>query len=134
MLKLRLQLGFFICQVLWSHLIWISDTYGQGWNWNWCAPNMGINRFQFILRALRFECIDNRISRQKLYRLTAIRDIFEDFVNRCKSNYSLSKYVTIDEILDAFCAWCPFWQYIANKPAKYCLKITTLPDAKTFYT
>lgn len=37
-------------------------------------------------------------------------------------------------MLDAFRGRCKFRQYIANKPAKYGVKIYALVDARTFFT
>lgn len=37
-------------------------------------------------------------------------------------------------MLEAFRGRCKFRQYIANKPAKYGIKIYALVDARTFFT
>ncbi|XP_072397501.1 uncharacterized protein [Diabrotica undecimpunctata] len=47
------------------------------------------------------------------------------FVTNCLSAYTPGFYVTIDEMSEAF---------IANKPAKYGIKIYALVDARTFFT
>lgn len=95
---------------------------------------MNIRRFQYLLRALRFDNVTDRNERKANDKMAPIRDIFEGFVARCRDNYSLSEYATIDEMLEAFRGKCRFRQYIPNKPAKYGIKIFTLTDARTFYT
>ena len=41
--------------------------------------------------------------------------------------------MTIDEMLIPFKGRCSFIQYIANKPAKYGIKVFALCDSETFY-
>ncbi|XP_072389368.1 uncharacterized protein [Diabrotica undecimpunctata] len=56
------------------------------------------------------------------------------FVTNCLSAWIPGYYVTIDEMLEAFRDRCKFRQYIANRPAKYGIKIYALVDARTFST
>lgn len=60
--------------------------------------------------------------------------MFEDFVQICQDSYNVGELTTLDEMLKAFRGRCKFRQYIANKPAKYVIKIYTLVDARTFFT
>ncbi|XP_031338368.1 piggyBac transposable element-derived protein 4-like [Photinus pyralis] len=89
---------------------------------------------KFILRALRFDNVNDREFRKQFDKLAPIREIFDDFVYRCKTNYNVSELVTIDEMLESFRGRCAFRQYIPNKPAKYGLKILAMVDARSFYT
>lgn len=95
---------------------------------------MSITRFRFLLRYLRFDDLHSRDQRKKLDKLAPIRDIFDQFVDRCKNNYVHSEYVTVDEKLEGFRGRCSFRQYIPSKPNKYGIKIFALCDAKMFYT
>ncbi|KAJ8890766.1 hypothetical protein PR048_010275 [Dryococelus australis] len=95
---------------------------------------MSMKRFYLILRALRFDDKNDRHIHRATDNLAAIRTVFGDFVFRCKSNYRVGEYSTIDEILEVFRGRCLFRVYIANKPAKYDIKIYALVDARTFYT
>lgn len=95
---------------------------------------MSYKRFLFILRCVRFDEKTTRAERRKEDKLAAIRSTLESFVQNCKSTYSLGKFVTIDEKLQAFRGRCSFVQYIPNKPAKYGIKMFLLCDAKTFFT
>ena len=95
---------------------------------------MFINRMLFLLRNLRFDDAETRNERKNVDKLAPIRDIFNTFVNNCKSAYTPYEYVTIDEKLKAFRGRCGFKQYIPSKPNKYRVKICALADAKCFYT
>lgn len=95
---------------------------------------MSLNRFYFLLSALRF---DDRNSRPERIRngdkLAAISEVFELFIANCRSNYSVGEYVTVDEMLIAFRGRCSFRMYLKNKPDKYGLKLQCICDAKTHY-
>nr|CAI5870253.1 unnamed protein product [Callosobruchus analis] len=105
--------------------------------WTYVEPfrlTMSKFRFHFLLQHLRFHDIDTREERRKIDNLAPISDIFDLFVERCKSANTPFQYVTIDEKLEAFRGKCSFRVYIPNKPNKYGLKVFALVDAKTFYT
>ena len=91
-------------------------------------------RFRFLLQTLRFDNRDTRIERRSVDRIAPIRELFNKFVQNCRSNYAVGEDVTIDEMLVAFRGRCCFIQYIPSKPAKYGIKIFSAVDAKMFYT
>ena len=95
---------------------------------------MSEQRFLFLLRCIRFDDLDTRDARKATDKLAPIRDVFTIFVNNCKRAYTMGKYGTIDEKLEAFRGRCAFKQYMPKKPNKYGLKIFALVDAKTRYT
>lgn len=95
---------------------------------------MGINRFHFLLRCIRFDNIHTRDERKKVDKLAPIRNIFERIVKNFQNGFSPSEYVTVDEKLEPFRGKCPFRQYIKSKPAKYGIKIFGLADSRWFYT
>ncbi|KAJ8877052.1 hypothetical protein PR048_021504 [Dryococelus australis] len=95
---------------------------------------MSIKRFATLLRALRFDNLDTREARKKVDNLAPIRNIFEEFVTKCRIYCQAGEYVTIDEMLEASCGCCKFCQYVANKSSKYGIKIYALVDARMFYT
>lgn len=110
--------------------LWAVD--GLGIEYFHCT--MSIKRFKFLLRAMRFDDIRSRNRRKAQDKLAAIRDLLEQFVRYCQEYYSVSEFVTVDEMLEAFRGRCGFRQYIPNKPARYGIKMFALCDAKTFYT
>ncbi|XP_031337226.1 uncharacterized protein LOC116166413 [Photinus pyralis] len=95
---------------------------------------MSRERFHLLLRSLRFDDINDRENRKQFDNLAPIRQVFEEFVQKCQNNYQIGEYCTVDEMLESFRGRCKFRQYIANKPAKYGLKIWALVDSKMYYT
>lgn len=86
---------------------------------------MGVNRFRFLLKMLRFDDVsdEHRANRKQLDKLFCIRDVFENFVENCKSNYSHSAYVTVDKMLPNFRGRCSFRVFLPQKPGKYGIKV-----------
>lgn len=95
---------------------------------------MSLKRFYLLLTALRFVNINDREERKKFDNLAVIRKFSDEFISRCQKLYTPSEYLTIDEMLESFRSRYKFRQYIANKPAKYGIKIYALVDARIFYT
>ncbi|XP_072388744.1 uncharacterized protein [Diabrotica undecimpunctata] len=94
---------------------------------------MGRERFEFLVECLRFDDKISRPHRKETDLLAAIREIWDDLIQNCKTSYKPGSYLTIDEQLLAFRGRCPFRMYIPNKPAKYGLKIVMLCDVGTKY-
>ncbi|KAK9693224.1 Transposase IS4 [Popillia japonica] len=76
---------------------------------------------------------DTRNERKQSDSFTHIREIWEIFIEICRSSYTPSTYLTIDEQLVGFRGRCPFRIYIPNKPAKYGIKIVMLCDSSSKY-
>ncbi|XP_065323152.1 piggyBac transposable element-derived protein 4-like [Gordionus sp. m RMFG-2023] len=110
--------------------LWNKDGFGV----DIFRYTMNINRFQFLLKVLRFDDMNTRNTRKALDKATHIREIFDIFNDNCNNSYSVGQYVTIDEMLPAFKGKCPLRQYMPNKPSKYGLKIYALVYSRTFYT
>uniref|UniRef100_A0A6P7G9Q2 Uncharacterized protein LOC114337367 n=1 Tax=Diabrotica virgifera virgifera TaxID=50390 RepID=A0A6P7G9Q2_DIAVI len=110
--------------------LWTDDGTGP----ECFRSTMSYRRFYTLLRALRFDDHTDRNIRMAQDNLAPIRKQFDGFVERCKKNYQIGLYGTVDEMLEAFRGRCKFRKYIANKPAKYGIKIYALVDSTTFYT
>ncbi|XP_024873440.1 uncharacterized protein LOC112455634 [Temnothorax curvispinosus] len=95
---------------------------------------MGYKRFLFLLRCLRFDDKSTKSEKKQTDKLAPIRSMLDSFVRNCKNSYTVSEYVTTDEMLHPFRGRCSSVQYISSKPAKYGLKCFAMCDAKTFYT
>lgn len=117
-----------------SHLnlydLWATDVSGVEFFRN-C---MNLKRFKFLIKVIRFDDATTRLQRKAQDKVAPIRDLFDTLVEKCKANFAVSEYLTIDEMLEAFRGRCGFRQYIKNKPARYGLKIFAMTCAKTFYT
>lgn len=66
----------------------------QLWDDKWGRPifraTMGFNRFKTILRYMRFDDKETRAERRVGDKLAALRELFEHFVNSCRTYYELS--------------------------------------------
>lgn len=95
---------------------------------------MSVNRFKLLLRALRFDNINDRQERRQMDKMAPIRELFEEFVQQCTDAYSPGTNCTIDEMLIGFYGRCPFKQYIPSKPDKYGIKVFALVSSENFFT
>lgn len=95
---------------------------------------MPLKRFLFLLTVIRFDNPDTREARKAGGdKLAPMSEIFQTFIENCKSNYNSYRYVTIDEMLVGFRGKCGFRLYIKCKSQRYGLKILCLCDSKTHY-
>ncbi|XP_068204475.1 piggyBac transposable element-derived protein 4-like isoform X1 [Palaemon carinicauda] len=94
---------------------------------------MSERRFAFIQRALRFDSLATREERVKTDKFAAIRSLWDQVIANCIANYEPSGHLTVDEQLLAFRGRCAFRVYIANKPAKYGIKLVMACDTETYY-
>lgn len=94
---------------------------------------MSLQRFKVIMKFLRFDNKKDREERRMRDKLAAIRDIWNEFIQRCRTCYHPGENCTIDEQLVAFRGRCPFRQYMPAKPARYGMKIWWMTDSRTHY-
>ncbi|XP_055843633.1 piggyBac transposable element-derived protein 4 [Episyrphus balteatus] len=94
---------------------------------------MSRERFDFLIRCLRFDDRELRVQTIRTDPFTPIRKIWDLLMVQCRSYYIPGSYLTIDEQLLAFRGRCKFKMYIPNKPAKYGLKIEMMCDSGTRY-
>lgn len=70
---------------------------------------MSLKRFLFLLTTIRFDNIDDRDARKESGdRLAPISELFQMFLINSQSNYSMSEYGTVDEMLVPFRGRCSF--------------------------
>nr|XP_046201135.1 piggyBac transposable element-derived protein 4-like [Oncorhynchus gorbuscha] len=84
----------------------------------------------------RMLCFDNRESRPAKHvrdKLAAIREVWEEWLERLPYLYNPGPEVTVDEQLVPFRGCCPFRQYMPSKPAKYGIKIWVACDTQSSY-
>jgi hypothetical protein len=91
------------------------------------------NRFEILLKALRFDAAENRPLRRENNPAAPISELFDSFIERCQAVYTIGTCACIDEMLLAFRGRCRFKMYMPKKPAKYGIKIQCLTDAKSGY-
>lgn len=112
-------------------------TSNEIFNSNYCGTGyvvaMSRERFDFLVRCLRFDDRDLRLQRSQSDLFTPIRVIWDILILQCRNNYTPGTNVTIDEQLLGFRGRCKFRMYIPNKPAKYGIKIVMMCDSGTYY-
>ena len=97
------------------------------------AASMSRNRFENILRHLRFDSRDTRSERRRADKFAPFREFWNCFTEQAKSAYTPGEFVCVDEQLVPFRGRCAFRQYLPSKPDKYGLKIFMLVDCETGY-
>uniref|UniRef100_A0A8C5DFQ6 PiggyBac transposable element-derived protein domain-containing protein n=1 Tax=Gouania willdenowi TaxID=441366 RepID=A0A8C5DFQ6_GOUWI len=108
-------------------------------SWSACLGNplitgiMSRNRFQDIMRHLRFDDMFTRSERVQTDKFAAISDVWGSFVTNCITSYNPGRHITIDEQLFPSKTRCCFLQYIATKPDKFGIKFWVACDLKTKY-
>ncbi|CAM4578236.1 unnamed protein product [Leuciscus chuanchicus] len=80
------------------------------------------NRFQDIMRHLRFDDRSTRSDRAKTDKFAAISSVWGSFVTNCITSYNPGLHITVDEQLFPSKTRCCFLQYIATKPDKFGIK------------
>lgn len=93
------------------------------------------NRFKTILAHLRFDDTTTRAERIRATgdKLQAFREIIELIKANCIKAYDPSKWMTVDERLQAFRGKFFGKVYIMSKPGKFGIKIWVICDALNFY-
>ena len=94
---------------------------------------MSLKRFRVFLATARFDDKCTRVERRANDKLAPIREMMDSFVENCKTVYSPSPFVCVDESLLSFRGRCSFRVYMPSKPAKYELKVWCLCDVRTSF-
>ena len=114
-----------------------NESYDQLWAEDVGRPflraSMSLSRFKVIMKFLRFDNPQDRAQRRHRDRLAAFRDVWEMFIQKCRTCYNPSTECTVDEQLVGFRGRCIFRVYMPKKPDRYGLKIWWLADAETGY-
>lgn len=90
-------------------------------------------RFQQILRVIRFDNAFTRATRKQTDKAAPISDIWNMLMQNLRLNYFPDENVTVDEQLFPFRGRTSFTQYIPSKPAKYGIKIFWLCNTANSY-
>lgn len=80
-------------------------------------------KIPFLLWCICFDDQTIRDHRKMEDKLTAVREVLDIFVKKCKHMYNVSNFVKVDKMLPPFCGRCSFKQYIPSKPSKYGIKL-----------
>lgn len=91
---------------------------------------MSQDRFEQLVRFLRFDDSRSRVQRLHLDKLAPIRVIWDKFLANLTVSFIPSLELCTDEQLLVRRNRCSFRQYIPSKPGKYGIKIFWLVDSK----
>lgn len=91
------------------------------------------NRFQDIMRHLRFDDTFTRSERAETDEFAAVSDVWGSFVTNCIKSYNPGRHITVDEQLFPSKARCCFLQYFAGKKEKIGIKFWVACDLKSKY-
>ena len=102
---------------------------------NFFSAALSRDRFNLIYRTLRFDDKTTRLERISSSgdKLEAFREIFDIVDLSFRENYSLDKYITVDERMVGFKGNCSFRIYMKGKPQRYSMKVWVAADVKTSY-
>ena len=109
----------------------------QLWSKEWGQPifrnTMSRDRYQKIMKHLRFDDFFSRRQRRETDKFCLIFEVWNCFIENCKKCSVPNFDLTIDEQLFPCKTRCPFIQYMANKPHKFGIKFWLLTDAQSKY-
>ena len=107
------------------------------WSPDWGAPIfrnwMSKNRYESIMRFLRFDEKSQRKLRLESDKFALASALWDPFIENCKKAFIPGENLTVDEQLFPTKSRCPFTQYIASKPDKFGLKFFLSVDLQTKY-
>ncbi|XP_046401593.1 uncharacterized protein LOC124167654 [Ischnura elegans] len=110
---------FYLRGVLGAKSLPIKSLWSVKWGLPLCKAAMSRDRFQEILRFLRFDIKSTRPSRLATDKFALISEVWSNFIENSQACYIPGPYVTIDEQLFPTKARCPFLQFMSSKPDKY---------------
>ncbi|XP_028988190.1 uncharacterized protein LOC114844769 [Betta splendens] len=111
----------------------LSDYWSATLGQPLVTGTMSRDRFQDIMRHLRFDDSSTRVERAKTDEFAAVSHVWRSFVSNCVSSYSPGAHVAVDALLFPTKTRCRFLQYVASKPERFGLKFWVACDAKSKY-
>ena len=122
-------------------LIGVYKSNNENVSQLWCLTDgrpifnkiMSRNRFQEVIRVMRFDDAEARRTRRSPDKLLPIRKIFEMWNETLVDAFVPGPNATVDEQLLTFRGRCSFRQYIPSKPGKYGIKVWAICDSSTSY-
>ena len=97
----------------------LPSLWSEEWGVAFFKNAISRNRFQEIMRFLRFDDKTTRSERLKQDKFALFSEIWYRFIGNAQSCYKPGAHLTIDEQLFPSKARCPFTQFMQSKPDKY---------------
>ena len=112
----------------------VKQLWSKEWGHPIFASTLSRNRFESIMKHLRFDNVSTRSERRrKSEKFCLISETWNAFIENCQKCYVPNLNLTIDEQLFPCKTRCPFTQYMPNKPDKFGMKFWLLADSKSKY-
>lgn len=111
----------------------LASFWSADWGYAFFKETMSRNRFQEIMRFLRFDKKETRRTRLQENKFALVAEVWEKFVQNSIACYKPRTDITVDEQLFPTKARCSFIQYIASKPDKFGIKFWLAADVDTKY-
>ena len=112
----------------------VKQLWSKEWGHPIFASTLSRNRFESIMKHLRFDNVSTRAERRtKSEKFCLISETWNAFIENCQKCYVPNLNLTIDEQLFPCKTCCPFTQYMPNKPDKFGMKSRLLADSKSKY-
>uniref|UniRef100_A0A3B3SZ47 PiggyBac transposable element-derived protein domain-containing protein n=1 Tax=Paramormyrops kingsleyae TaxID=1676925 RepID=A0A3B3SZ47_9TELE len=111
----------------------LVSFWSDDWGCAFFKETMSRNRFQEIMRFLRFDKKETRRTRIQDNKFALVSEIWERFVQNSIACYKPGVDITVDEQLFPTKTRCSFIQYIASKPDKFGIKFWLAADVGTKY-
>ncbi|XP_045453461.1 piggyBac transposable element-derived protein 4-like [Melitaea cinxia] len=108
----------------------LFDTRRSGTVFKAC---MTAERFNFIIKCLRFDEKQTREARKLTDNFAPIRELWDKLISNFQKWYTPGSYIIVDEQLVGFRGRCPFSMYIPNEPDKYGIKLVMAADVNSKY-
>ena len=110
----------------------LYSFWGNSSGRNKYSETMTRNKFQLVLRYIRFDEKATRTQRRGTDKFATIRELWESVIMNCQKAFFPPANVTIDEQLFPCRSRYTFIQYIPQKPAKFGIKFWMICDAGTY--
>lgn len=111
----------------------LYSLWSEAWGIPFCKETISRDRFKEIKRFLRFDEKTTRSTRLQTDKFALASDIWNKFIENCKTCYRPGQNITVDEQLFPSKARCRFTQYMPNKPDKFGIKFWLSVDVDTKY-
>lgn len=111
----------------------LASLWSAKWSIRFYSDTMSRNRFQEILRFIRFDIKSTRPERLEQDKFALASEIWNRFISNCKSNFKPGANITVDEQLFPTKAKCRFTQYMSSKPDKFGIKFWLAVDVESKY-
>jgi hypothetical protein len=111
----------------------ISELWGEKWGNKIFSKTMTRDRFNEIMRYIRFDDKPSRSQRLNQDKFALFSEIWNMFNENCQLHYTPEENLSVDEQLFPTKSRCRFTQFMGNKPDKMGIKIWVLAEVVSKY-